>query len=336
MKHFKKLADQAIKARFKGTGRPFVIGHFVTNRCMCNCASCLWKHNDWEDVPLHKLKSFYSEAAEEGFLATAISGGEPFLRKDLSELVKFVKEDARMGIMLFTTGWFLKERMDHILPHVAMLMLSLDSSKAEKHDKIRGLPGLFNRLMEAVDLVKEKYPDLSAQFNTCVQKGIKNDIDDLIQLTEKKNMKISFDVITEARHGERGSKFTQTDRCMNLAELQEVAKIILKKKQDGAPIINSERYFQYFIDGKPGYKCHLPKLSMLVDGRGYIEDCLNLDNPIANIREIPLKDIMELPRFKQLRTDAEKCCSCNSPTMIDLSLVWENPNLLFEKGGISV
>jgi len=74
----------------------------------------------------------------------------------------------------------------------------------------------------------------------------------------------------------------------------------------------------------------------MLDGRGYVEDCLNLDNPIANIREMKLKDIMELPRFKQLRVDAEACCSCNSPNMVDLSHLWDNPQLVFEQGGIAL
>ncbi len=119
-------------------------------------------------------------------------------------------------------------------------------------------------------------------------------------------------------------------------EQQEVCTRLLEKKRAGSPIVNSEMYFKYFADGRPGYRCHFPKLAMSVDGRGYVEDCLNLDTPIANIREMPLKAIMELRRFKQLRVDAENCSSCNSPTMVDLSHVWENPQLLFEGGGIAV
>jgi len=335
-KYMKGIINRALKGKRKGNNRPFLIGHFVTNRCMCNCASCLWKHNEWEDLSLETWKKFYLEAKEEGFMATAISGGEPFLRKDLGELLRFIKEELDIAIMLFTTGWFLEERMDETLPYVTMLMLSLDSAKAERYDEMRGLPGLFNKLMHNVDLVKEKYPDLSAQFNCCVQKGIAEEVDDLIKLTKEKNMRISFDVITPYRHGEGDSKFTETDKSLPLEELQEVCKHILKRKQEGAPILNSDMYFQYFIDGKPGYNCHLPKLAMLVDGRGYIEDCLNLDKPVANITEMPLKEIMELPRFEQIRLDAEKCSSCNSPNMVDLSRVWEDPNILLRAGGISL
>jgi hypothetical protein len=63
-------------------------------------------------------------------------------------------------------------------------------------------------------------------------------------------------------------------------------------------------YFSYFADGKPGYEFHLPKLVMFVDGWGNAEYGFNLDRSIANIREKPLKTIMELERFKQLRGQA--------------------------------
>jgi len=331
---FKKLLRRAMKEQKKGTNRPFVLGHFVTNRCMCQCKSCLWRHNDWKDVPLEDLKKFYTEAIQEGFLATNISGGEPFLRKDLGELVKFIKEDLKIPIMVTTTGYFLEDRMDEVLPYIDMLLLSLDSAKAERHDEIRGLPGLFDKLMRGVDMANEKYPNLSMQFNTCVQKGIEEEVEGLIKLAEEKNMKISFDVITDYRHGEEGEHFTETNMGLPLDKLRTLCKNLGKKKLDGAPILNSARYFKYFCDAKPGYNCHLPKMAMLVDGRGYVEDCLDLDHPIANILETPLKEIMELPRFKQLRVDCENCCSCNSPTMIDLSMVWENPQLLLKEGGI--
>ena len=331
-----KIVSKAVEARLEGTGRPFLIGHLITNRCMCKCASCLWRHNDWEDVPTEELKRFYREAREEGFLGAAVTGGEPFLRADLGELVRFINQEAEMAILVFTTGWFLEERASEVLPDIAMLMMSLDASRPEEHDRIRGVPGLWNRLMKGVELVKRHYPELSAQFNCCVQKGVEEDIDNLIALTKETGMQISFDVITDYRHGRDGSHFSETNKGLPLLELRGICEYLLERKKEGAPILNSELYFRYFMEGKPGYKCHLPKLCMFLDGRGMVEDCLNLDRPIANIRETPLREILALPRFKALRADAEGCCTCNSPTMVDLSYVWENPGILFEKGGIQL
>ncbi len=331
-----QAAMKAVQIRNSGEGNPFLIGHFVTNRCHNNCKSCLWKHNDWEDVPLEDLKRFYSEAAQEGFLGTFLSGGEPFLRKDIGELARHVKEECGIAILFITSGWFLEERLDEIAPYADMMMWSMDSSDPQKHDEIRGTAGLFDRLMKGVKRVKAEYPEMSCQTNVCVQKGIEDEIDDLLKLHDDLGIQISFDVISEFRHDGQGGHYTETNMALPLTELRGVCEYILERKKHGAPVLNSERYFQYFIDGKPGYNCHLPKLAMCVDGRGYVEDCLDLEHPIANIRETPVKEILALPRLKSLREMAEDCCTCNSPTMIDLSNVWEDPQILFEDGGIQV
>lgn len=330
------LVRTAFAARSRGDGVPFILAHFVTNRCNCKCASCLWRHNDWQDVPLEDLKRLYRDAHEAGFAAAAFSGGEPLLRKDLGELAAFVGGELGMPILLFTTGWYVKRRMHEVLPHVAMLSLSIDSALRERHDEIRGLPGLYDRLMESLDLVAEHYPDLPVQLNCCVQQGITDEIDALVGLARDKGVRISFDVITERRNGSDGSAFTETAMSLPPAELRQVCERLVAHKQAGAPIVNSERYFRYFAEGRPGYACHFPKLAMSVDGRGYVEDCLDLDTPIANIRDSSLAEIMALPRFRQLRADAERCSSCSSPTMVDLSHVWEDPSIALRPGGIAV
>lgn len=330
-----RLVARSFDAKLKNDGRPFMLAHWITNRCMCKCASCLWRHNDWEEVPYEEITRFYAEAKQEGFLATAFTGGEPFLRKDFGDIVRYVKQEAGMSILTFTTGFFLQKRMHEVLPHLDMLVVSLDSAIPERHDEIRGVTGLFEKAVQGAQEAKRAYPDLSIQFNTCVQKGIENEIDGLLELAKRVGIRISFDVITEFRHGEEENA-AETDCGLGLPELQKVCADLIQRKAVGAPIVNSDRYFQYFVDGRPGYTCHHPKLLMGVDGRGNIEDCLNLDQPIANILDMALKDILELPRFKQLRSDAERCCTCSSPTMVDLSHLWENPAIAFTPGGIHV
>ncbi|MBW2453365.1 MAG: radical SAM protein [Deltaproteobacteria bacterium] len=330
-----KVVGRAIQAREAHDGRPFIMAHHITNHCMCNCASCLWRDNTTEDVPLDELKTLYSAAKAEGFVAAAFTGGEPFLRKDLGEIVRFVKQEAELSILVFTTGWFLEKRMDEVLPHIDMLSVSVDSAKAERHDELRGRKGLFDRLVHGVRLAKERYPNVSIQLNCCVQKGIAEEIDDLIALAKDLGVQISFDVITEARNSENGNA-AETDVGLPLEELKTVAAILLAHKRAGEPILNSERYFEYFVNGRLGYNCHLPKLAMYVDGKGFAEYCLNLDQPLGNVRTTPLKEIMAQPRFKQLRVDCEQCSSCNSPTMVDLSHLWENPSLAFQAGGIAI
>jgi len=213
--------------------------------------------------------------------------------------------------------------------------LSVDSAKAERHAELRGLKGLFDRLIRGARLARARYPGLKIHLNTCIQMGIEEEIDDLIALAEEFGVHISFDVITEYRHSDPDAP-VKTDVGVSPKVLRQVCAYLLWRKRHGAPILNSETYFEYFVRGRPGYRCHMPKVLMYVDGQGNIEDCLNVGHPIASYRQTPLAEIMALPRFRQLRSDAEDCCSCSSPTMVDLSNAWERPGLVFARGGISL
>ena len=55
---------------------------------------------------------------------------------------------------------------------------------------------------------------------------------------------------------------------------------------------------------------------MFVNYNGDIENCLQLDKPIANLRKISVNESLKLPEFNKLLKNSEKCYSCNSPTMI--------------------
>lgn len=333
-----ELAGCILESRVRGDGRPLAVKLFITHHCMCDCASCLWKHDDWADASTDDLKRLYREAKAQGFVATAITGGEPFMRRDLGEIVRYVKEELGFPILLFTTGWYLKTRMHEVLPWIDMLMLSMDSARPDRHDAIRKLPGLHARLVESIALVRDHYPELSVQLNSCVQRGMERDgeVGELVTLAERLGVPVSFDVITEHRNGADGSKFTATDAGLTLPEIQEVCRDLLERKRAGAPILNSERYFEYFVAGRPGYRCHLPKLAMTVDGRGLVENCLDLDHPLGDIKTTPLAEIMASERFRALRCEAEQCSSCSSPTMVDLSQVWEDPSLIFGRGGLAI
>lgn len=333
---FLKLMGRALAARQRDDGVPFALALFVTHRCMAGCPSCLWKHDDWEDVPLADLKRFLGEARDAGFVAAGISGGEPLLRRDLGDLARFIKRDLGMSILLFTTGWQLRERMDEILPWLDMLMLSLDSAVPARHDARRRLPGLHARVLESIDVVKARYPQLSIRLNACLQRGGDAEIDGLLALAEARGLALSFDFATEFRNGADGTRFTENDVAMLPEERRSTAARLLELKRSGRRILNSERYFAHFASGDGRYRCHFPKLVMSIDGRGNVEDCLDLDHPIGNIRTDRLADIMARPRFQQLRADAERCATCSSPTMIESSNIWEDPGILFGRGGLSM
>ncbi len=335
-KMFAKLAIAAKQAKDSG-GKPFIFHFLMTLRCNCNCESCFWKDNSVKnELTLEEIKRIYLEAKEEGFLISILWGGEPTLRKDISDIIKFAKHEANFAFIgMVTNGFLIPKRILEFGDDLDLILMSLDSPIREEHDKIRSLPGLYDNIMKSVEIIKRDYPLISLQFSFSISKFNIHRVDEMIALGNKIEIPIAFNVINTIRHYSYGDMDEKGELSATDQEISDAFSRILDAKRNGSHILNSEMYLKHFIGGKKTYRCHARKVFMFVNSNGDIEDCLRLDRPIANLRETSVKEAMNLPRFQQYLKETENCDSCNSPTMIDTSYAWEDWSLITKSGGIS-
>ncbi|MFX0004594.1 MAG: radical SAM/SPASM domain-containing protein [Candidatus Hermodarchaeota archaeon] len=331
-----RLALAAKNAKDLG-GKPFIFHFLTTLRCNCDCESCFWKDNSVKnELSLEEIKRIYLEAKEEGFLISILWGGEPTLRKDIAKIIKFAKHEAGFAFIgMVTNGFLIPTRISEFGNDLDLILMSLDSPVRKEHDKIRSLPGLYDKIMESIEIIKRDYPLISLQFSFSISKYNIHRVDKMINLGDELEVPIAFNVINTIRHYSNGDIDEKEALFATDQEISDAFSKILTAKRNGSHILNSEMYLKHFIGGKKSYRCHARKVFMFVNSNGDIEDCLQLDKPIANLRNISVKEAMELPRFQQYLKDTEKCCSCNSPTMIDTSYAWEDWSLLTKPGGIS-
>ena len=189
--------------------------------------------------------------------------------------------------------------------------------------------------MESVKIIKEEYPLISLQFSFSISKFNIHRVDEMIALGDNLDVPIAFNVINTERHYSTGVVDEKEELAASDDEISDAFTRIFEAKRNGSRVLCSEMYLKHFIGGKKPYRCHARKVFMYVNSNGDIENCLELDNPIANLREISVQELLELPRFKKFLEDTENCFTCNSPTMIDTSYIWEDFTLLSKAGGIS-
>ena len=334
-----QLAELAFAAKTARESKyqPFIFHFLTTLKCNCNCETCLWKDNQTKDeLSLMEIKRIYREAKEAGFKVTILWGGEPLLRHDVSEIIAFAKTECKFSIVgIVTNGWFLPEKMEEICNNLDFILISLDSPRAEEHDQIRGLKGLYHRIIESIELIQKNYPLISLQFSFSISKYNINRVGEMIKLSNTFDIPVAFNVINTVRHFSTGSIDEKGSLAASEEEISKAFEKILEAKRTGSKIVNSELYLKHFIGGKKPYHCHTRKIFMFVNSNGDIENCLQLDKPIANLREISVKEVLQLPRFKEFIENSEKCHSCNSPTMIDTSYIWDDVSLLTKSGGLT-
>jgi MoaA/NifB/PqqE/SkfB family radical SAM enzyme len=137
-------------------GEPDAIGHFLTfvvpspGGCNLKCSFCLVRQRrEIGDAYLEPddLARFISEAAERApTFALAIQGYEPLLPASLPYTRAVLETGQRLGLptTLVTNGVLLHDALDLLkaLPP-AKIAISLDSGRADTHDRVRGVAGTW-------------------------------------------------------------------------------------------------------------------------------------------------------------------------------------------------
>ena len=137
---------------------------FVTSRCNSLCRTCFYfdKLNSRDDLTTEQIVRI-SETAPP-FRKLWISGGEPFLRAELADIVAaFVRRNGVRNVNLPTNGLLpekmfpILDRMLELCPEASIdLNFSLDGL-GKTHDAIRGVPENFVRTMAAVREAAGRY-----------------------------------------------------------------------------------------------------------------------------------------------------------------------------------
>jgi MoaA/NifB/PqqE/SkfB family radical SAM enzyme len=126
-----------------------------TKKCNLTCLHCYSSsspaHKEMLDV--RALNRFLEYAYEDGFNNIAVSGGEPFLYKDLEELLKFTKSLGYQNTLASNGMLLQSEHNRKILEYVDLIAISIDGPE-ELHDYIRGLKGAFNKMLNGVDVLR--------------------------------------------------------------------------------------------------------------------------------------------------------------------------------------
>jgi MoaA/NifB/PqqE/SkfB family radical SAM enzyme len=130
----------------------------LTYDCNCNCGHCsaaFLRDGAREPISLEVTRRTLADCIRLGALNINLTGGEILMRPDLDELVrasrpwKTVVSVATNGVLL---GHAQASRLKKL--GVRIVTISLDSADPEVHDRSRGYPGCFQKVLEAVEHAK--------------------------------------------------------------------------------------------------------------------------------------------------------------------------------------
>ena len=111
-----------------------------------------------------------------------VTGGEPLLRKDLFEVMKYAKSLGYNWVMT-TNGTLIDEEMVQKLKDAELSSLSISIDGTEKtHDSFRGGNGFYNKSIKAINLLKEADFLNHIMITTVVNKTNINELEEMYEI----------------------------------------------------------------------------------------------------------------------------------------------------------
>lgn len=208
-----KAPSYNIARRTGGHPRPLNLTFSVTYVCNSKCQTCnVWKKRV-DDFSLDEYKALFDNIGSSLYWAT-FSGGEPFIRPDLIDIVTACYDRCRPGIVTIPTNGLLRNR---ILEGVARLSrhapdlkiiinFSLDGIGA-RHDELRKVPGNYAKLRGVYRELKAlALPNVTvgihtvvSQFNVrevpALRKHVREEFDPDSYITELAEERLELDTV---------------------------------------------------------------------------------------------------------------------------------------------
>jgi len=249
-------------------GRPIVVSFEVTDSCTCFCKHC--DHGGLRDTSRDMKPADYGRYMEElKPVVVQVSGGEPLMRDDLSDVVRAIRQPNGLPFLILVSNWSqmtLERYVDLCKAGVDQFSVSLDFPD-ERHDDFRGHAGLYEHLSQIVPAAaKLGYDNIC--LNNCITSENVEYINAAADKAKEWGVNINYSAYSARRTGCRDYFLTTPEQLETLGgELKR-----LKTRIDSRWVTNSvttidatERYFR--TGGASGCKAGLRWLVVTCDGK---------------------------------------------------------------------
>jgi MoaA/NifB/PqqE/SkfB family radical SAM enzyme len=181
--------ELATKRRI-GTGillksNPLYVQFYVTARCNLTCQQCniIYANSDLKECTLAEVEKIAENLGRIGVAIVLLTGGEPFLRKDLPDIIRAFVANG-IHVRMQTNGLASEEAFVRCVEAGGRdISISLDTVRAGLQDEINGgFPGSWERAIKTIAMVTRYLPpeDSFAAFGCVLTPLNIEDVEDVV------------------------------------------------------------------------------------------------------------------------------------------------------------
>ena len=332
--------------------RPFYVQYYINSKCNLNCRMCniVEGNSDLAQADLKTVEKIAKNLRKIGAGVVLLTGGEPFLRKDLPEMVKiFINEglNPRLQTAGFSTT---RDQLEACAKAGAKdINISLDSLIPEKQDYINGtVKNSWYKAIEAIVNSNDVFsdPDRICAFGTVLSKLNHMEVPAILELATYLGWYMSL-VPAHITDLEQPMNFRGVDDQFkfNFPDdkplLLELEKRLHGMKKEGFMIFDSDAYLDsvfYFLENnRPNWRkndvCDSPNLYFAVlPNADFAVCCDHRYKDRLSLASDGFADFYKSKEFKEnvLKTTTS-CSGCNFGSYPEVSLSVRSPSAFLDR-----
>lgn len=297
----------------------FLALHFeMTNKCNLRCKHCYnikYLESGQKDLTTDEIKSVIDKSIELGVKDIGFSGGEPFMREDIYELLEYSK---KYPIHILSNGVLINEDVINKLNNIDNLVLELRISLDgfSKHEKLREYN--FKKVLYNIELLLQN--NYVVTVNTMITDDNLEQLLDMYEYFKKINVdRWRLDFIFNAGnamknricYGEGAKLFSVLNELINRYCDERPEMELDINKVFRSQFLENAMPIQYDIDTHPcGYQG-----SLTVRPNGDVSFCPSMESVYGNIFESSIDEIVaskEWQEFSNIKVQdlPVKCTKC--------------------------
>ena len=367
LNYFKELAPKMLRYRLAKNGlatpgMPINLTFSVTNVCQSRCKTC----NIWElykEQPQKRNDELTLEEIEKIFRSMGhiyvfnISGGEPFLRSDIVEIIRAACDHLSPGVVHIPTNAIAQNRierktrqiLDSLKNNCKQTQLTIKPSLdhiESRHDEIRGVPGNFKKVLAVFSRLKEmqsEYPNFHVELGTVISRWNVDDVEEIAQYVTSLGVDSYRNEIAE----QRSEMFnTQDDITPDPEQYEKAINLFVRQIRENMGqrklfqrITQAFRLVYYGLairilkEDRQVIPCYAGLSNVHMTPYGDIWACCTLgyDKPMGNLRDYnyDFSQLWKSPEAQKVRTYIhEGHCNCPMANQTYSNILMHGPSLL--------
>jgi len=323
--------------------RPVYVHFALTTRCNLRCRSCvIWQREPADELGVAEIAELAGVLADLGCIQVSLGGGEPALREDLPEVVAAIQARG-IRTRVLSNGVALTPAVARALLDAGLreVSFSLDSLRPEVQERRDDTPGVFERRLRNLVWLAEHLParGMLPTLNTVVMPDNFRELPELADLAADIGFHASFIPIhlppcSDVEHRFYGQAPELAFGPELGGELRAVFAELVRRKRQGAPIVNSSTFLErspdYLLGGRAPWPCRAGQLFLSVSPQGKVAPCHAFEGSWeVDFRELP--DIWRTAEYRrQLAERVAGCEGCFRPCWAEISFLMLETRALAE------